>query len=389
MRVGIDASSIRAGGGVTHLIELLRSGSIEETGVERVTVWGHRALLDRIEPRPWLHLFPQTELERGLASRVLWQAARLSALAEQHADVLLVPGSLYGGRFHPVVTMSRNLLPFEPEERRRYGLSYVGARLALLERLQGRTFRRSDGVIFLTQYHLETVLGRLGKLSAATAVINHGINAQFLQPPRPQHPVSAYSEERPYRLVYTSIVDLYKHQWNVVEAVGLLRQQGYPVALELIGNGYGPALEKLRAVIAKVDPNGRFVTYAGALANAELPRRYSRADAFVFASSCETFGQALTEAMASGLPIACSRNSALPEVLGDGGAYFDPLDPKDVARCIAELIDSAERRTTLAASAYARASALAWRKCARATFAFVQQALTQWHARSQAPRTVR
>lgn len=40
MRLGIDASNIRTGGGVTHLIELLRAAKPQEHGFDEVIVWG-------------------------------------------------------------------------------------------------------------------------------------------------------------------------------------------------------------------------------------------------------------------------------------------------------------------------------------------------------------
>ena len=40
---------------------------------------------------------------------------------------------------------------------------------------------------------------------------------------------------------YTSIVDVYKHQWNVAEAVLRLRREGMPVTLDLVGPAYPPA----------------------------------------------------------------------------------------------------------------------------------------------------
>ena len=49
-----------------------------------------------------------------------------------------------------------------------------------------------------------------------------------------------------------------------------------------------------------------------------------RAHLFVFASSCENMPNTLVEAMASGLPIACSDRGPMPEILRDGGTYFDP-----------------------------------------------------------------
>ena len=52
--VGIDASNLRAGGGVTHLVELLRAASPSPQGFTKVVVWASQATLARIEDRPWL-----------------------------------------------------------------------------------------------------------------------------------------------------------------------------------------------------------------------------------------------------------------------------------------------------------------------------------------------
>jgi glycosyltransferase involved in cell wall biosynthesis len=61
--------------------------------------------------------------------------------------------------------------------------------------------------------------------------------------------------------------------------------------------GGGPEEELLRARL------GDHATFLGWLTGDELARAYSSADAFLFASSTETFGQVVLEAQASGLPV--------------------------------------------------------------------------------------
>ncbi len=41
MHIGIDASNIREGGGVTHLVEVLRAAEPRQYDIDRVTVWGN------------------------------------------------------------------------------------------------------------------------------------------------------------------------------------------------------------------------------------------------------------------------------------------------------------------------------------------------------------
>ncbi len=170
---------------------------------------------------------------------------------------------------------------------------------------------------------------------------------------------------------YVSIVEVYKHQWHVAESVSRLRAEGLPVALDLVGPSTPSALTRLKKTMSRVDPAGAVVRYLGSVPHAKLGERYAEADLFLFASSCEAFGQILIEAMSAGLPIACSRQSAMTELLGEAGVYFEPEDPQDIARALLELIESAPLRARLATAAFERAKSYSWDRCARETFAFL------------------
>src|SRR5882672_752744 len=147
MRIGIDASNLRAGGGITHVVELLRAADPRAHGFEHVVVWGSTATLSKIVPRDWLSKVCVPLLDQRLPQRVFWQRFRLGKLArEARCDVLFVPGGSDATGFRPMVTMSRNLLPFEWKELRRYGWSWTTLKLALLRITQSRTFRVADGV---------------------------------------------------------------------------------------------------------------------------------------------------------------------------------------------------------------------------------------------------
>jgi glycosyltransferase involved in cell wall biosynthesis len=84
----------------------------------------------------------------------------------------------------------------------------------------------------------------------------------------------------------------------------------------------------------------------------------------------------LLEGMASGLPIACSNCGPMPEVLGDAGVYFDPENPKDIARALRELIESPVLRTKSAESSFERVRRYSWRRCADETFRFLAEIAT-------------
>ena len=372
MRLGIDASNLRGGGGVTHICELMRVAQPEEHGIDKVILWSNRATLDRIPDKPWLEKVHEPVLDSPLPLRLWWRRMKLPKLATANCDLLFTPGGGSAEVTMPCVTMSRNLLPHEPKEMRRYGLSWMFLRVFLLRFSHRRSLRKADGTIFLTEYARAAVVNQLpGGLRGRSTIIPHGIAEHFRRPPRPQKPFDQYSMAQPFRWLYVSIIDVYKHQWHVAKAVALLRQQGFPVTLDLIGPAYPPALDRLLKVIHEVDPAGEYIRYSGGMPYSELTEYYSNADGFVFASSCETFGQILVEAMASGLPIACSNRSAMPELLGDAGLYFDPEEPSEIASALRSLMRNHELREHCASLAHERAKLYSWERCAQETFSFI------------------
>ena len=381
--IGIDATNLRAGGGVTHLMELLRAVQPAKQHIDRIVVWGGKPTLKALEAQPWLTKCNPPASDKGLLQRTFWQRYRLSQAArDEGCDVLFVPGGSYAGNFHPVVTMSQNLLPFEMHELRRYGWTFFTLKLLLLRWVQSRSFQKTDGVIFLTEYARDVVLRVTRRLRGQTCIVPHGLNPRFNKAPKLQRAIAEYDDAHPYRVLYVSIIDQYKHQWHVVEAVAALRKLGFPIVLDLVGPAYPPALKRLNQTIDRLDFERRWVHYQGAIPFNELHLRYAQADLGLFASSCENMPNILLETMASGLPIACSNRGPMPEVLGQAGVFFNPEQPEDIARALRELIELPQTRTKLARASFERAQAYSWVRCAEETFRFLVGVIQQQKKRS-------
>ena len=161
MRIGIDASNIRAGGGVNHLYNLLKFAEPEKYGIKKIIVWGGKNPLESLPKNAWLDLLEIPTLNKSLYKRLLWQQTTLGKLAHEHCDILFVPGGRYLGSFSPYVTMFQNMQIFESKERLREGFSKEWLRLSLLKWLQSCTFQEASGLIclsedshkYLTQHH--------------------------------------------------------------------------------------------------------------------------------------------------------------------------------------------------------------------------------------------
>jgi phosphatidylinositol alpha-mannosyltransferase len=105
------------------------------------------------------------------------------------------------------------------------------------------------------------------------------------------------------------------------------------------------------------------VHFLGHVPRADLPRWYATGDLFISpASSHESFGVVLVEAMAAGRPVVASDIPGYRSVLnpGENGVVFPPGDVSALARSVAALVNDPERRRALATRGRARALEFAW-----------------------------
>lgn len=372
MKVGIDASNLRQGGGRTHLVELLEHGEPYLGPVEQVIVWGSADTLSKLPRRAWIDPRHERMLDGSLLRRIVWQETHLVRRARE-VDLLFAPGGVTTPLVRPRVVMSRNLLPFDRVERARYGWSPMRLRLEALRLGQARNFASADGVIFLNEFARTHVTASLPHPPRKVAVIPHGVADRFRHAPRPARPRADITPAAPLRLLYVSSLAPYKHQCTVIEAVRLLHEQ-LPLELTLIGGSdgsdYGDAVKR---AIAEAQSAGVRISYPGQVGFGELDRAYASAELFVFASSCENMPNILLEAMSSGLPIACARRGPMPEMLGDAGVYFDPERAVEIAAAISRLADDAVLRFRSAERSVERSQGFSWRRCARETFDFLAE----------------
>jgi len=107
----------------------------------------------------------------------------------------------------------------------------------------------------------------------------------------------------------------------------------------------------------------------------ELSAFYSGAACFVFPSLYEGFGLPILEAMKCGCPVVSSNLSSMPEVAGEAGILVDPLDVKDIAWGINEVIGDKGRRESLIKKGFEQVKKFSWEKTARETLKVYQQAV--------------
>jgi 1,2-diacylglycerol 3-alpha-glucosyltransferase len=127
-----------------------------------------------------------------------------------------------------------------------------------------------------------------------------------------------------------------------------------PWKLVLLGDG--PLRADVEALVEELGIADQ-VVLPGFRQYDELPVYYGLAGAFVHASTTEQWGLVVNEAMASGLPVLVSnRCGCAAELVRDGenGFQFDPLDEDALARHMAAIAGSDERRRSMGRASLAR-----------------------------------
>ena len=375
MILGIDATNIRSGGGLTHLKEILANGDPNKFGINKVVIWSNTKTLNYLPDFPWLEKVTHNLLNKFFLFSFFYQALYISNTAKQkyNCNLIFAPGGTFLGSFENIVTMSQNMLPFEKVEYSRFNSWKVRLRFRLLFFTQSLTFKKSRAIIYLTNYAKNKITSNLNLKHSKSIIIPHGINPAFINEPKFQKPINEFNQLHPFKLLYVSIVTEYKHQWNIAEAILKLKAQGYPVTLDLIGGATQKAKEKLDKILKSEDNSDNSVRYLGLIPYEDLSNYYTSSNGFVFGSSCENMPIILIEAMTAGLPIASSNFGPMPEVLGDGGIYFDPTNIESTFETIKHLLDNPKLRNKISTIAYNKSINYTWKECSHKTFEFLSE----------------
>ena len=371
LTIGIDASRNRSGGAQAHLSGLLTGAYPTSYGIRKVHLWAYPALIDAVLNAPWLVKHSPPVLEKSVFHQIWWQYHFLPQEAREcGCDVIFNTDAGSICPFKASVTMSQDMLSYEPGEMQRFGLSKARLRLWLLRYIQARSLKKGNSAIFLTNYAARVIQKITGTIKHYT-VIPHGVGDEFRQAVRASEWPN--DSKRRIRLLYVSNASMYKHQWHVVDAVGKIRRKGFNISLLLVGGGKGRAQRLLSKAMSATDPKGEFIEQMPYVEHSKIPEYLANADIFIFASSCENMPITLLEAMASGLPIACSDRGPMPEVLEDAGVYFDPENPDTIAEAVETIITDRKLRIAIANRAKQLSDQYSWSRCADETWRFLSE----------------
>ena len=184
----------------------------------------------------------------------------------------------------------------------------------------------------------------------ATVIYNSCDLDAFTSTPAPQ-----VQPHEPPRIAMTARLEVHKDQPTLIRAAALLKTQGSPIEVWLIGEG--SRRTELQQLINELNVADS-VKLLGS--RRDVPALLSQCDLFVFqALRDEGFGIALAEAMAARLPIVATNVGACREVLEAGrcGLLVPEQDPQAMADGILQALREGEVKASRTKAAYQRAIA--------------------------------
>ena len=366
LRIGVNALYLipgRVGGTEIYLRCLLSAFAEIDTVNEYFLFTNRETPAGHFPSPPNFRIVPQPVRAANRPARILWEQLALPLAARGHRlDVLFNPGFTSPVLCPcPTVTVFHDLQhKRHPELFRWFDLPFWRLFLWLAAHRSTRLIAVSDAT--------RADLHRFYRIpETKVRVVAEGVDEPFFEVVRNRRE----EELQPYVLV-VSTLHPHKNLDRLIRVFAEFRQARPQFRLVIAGfRGFqANAIEKLIDELALRDA----VELTGWVPRETLYELYRRAWAFVYPSLFEGFGLPVVEALAAGVPTACSDIEPLRGNAGDAALLFDPHQDAAILDALVRLCSDAALRVYLAAAGPRRAEAFSWRRAAEETLAVFRAA---------------
>lgn len=212
-------------------------------------------------------------------------------------------------------------------------------------------------ILTVSNFSKERITSHFGLAPEKVVVIPNGVGAPF-QNLKEQPPTLNINLPEKYLLAVGTIQPR-KNLPLLIQAWQVIKKRYPDYALVIVGKS-NKVFRKVE--LSKSDRQIQIIPYADDPTLAEI---YRRAAALIFPSYYEGFGLPALEAMACGTPVIAANNSALPEVVGQAGLYFDPHSLDELIEQIETFLGDESIQNTLASQALLQAKKFNWDRTSR------------------------
>lgn len=164
-------------------------------------------------------------------------------------------------------------------------------------------------------------------------VLSNGVDLRNFSPKR------TYKVGKVFDIVYVGRLGFEKNVDVIIKSYSRLLKERENVLLKIVGDG--PAIDSLKNLAKSLNISDK-INFTGYCSGKKLVREYHSSDFFVTASTMETQGLTILEAMSCGLPVVGVNKYAIPDLVKPGvnGYLAEPFDEKKIKEYSIKLIDN-------------------------------------------------
>jgi glycosyltransferase involved in cell wall biosynthesis len=183
---------------------------------------------------------------------------------------------------------------------------------------------------------------------------NYGLthnDVVVIEPGTDRAPLAAGSGSDDVHLLTVATINPGKGHQTLIEALAMLEHRRWRLTCVGSLTRHPETTHEVRHTISRLGLDSQ-VSLAGELSVADVGAAYGRSDVVVLASLRETYGMAVAEALARGLPVVATATGAIPDLVGDeAGLVVPPRNTVALAEALTRMIDSTAFRARCAAGA--------------------------------------
>jgi glycosyltransferase involved in cell wall biosynthesis len=351
-RIGVNALYLIPGGvGGTeiYLRRLLTALASIDRENEYFVFTNRETGTDLVPRQANFHWKPQAVRASFRPARILWEQTVMAAEAAR-LDVLFNPGFT-----SPVLAPCACVTVFHDLQHANHPEYFRWFDLPFWKLLLWASAHRARRLIAVSEATRADLVRVYGLPADRIEVVLHGVEPEFFALDR--------SRTEPFVLC-VSTLHPHKNLGRLIRAYAR-RKREWRLTIAGMRGFFAEALDKLIRELGVGDS----VELTGWIPREELLRLYARAQAFVYPSTFEGFGMPVLEAMAAGIPVACSDIPPLREVAGDTALFFDPLNEDAIAGALDRITTDAGLRARLTEAGPERAREFTWERAARESLA--------------------
>jgi glycosyltransferase involved in cell wall biosynthesis len=359
IRIGVNALYLIPGGvgGTEIYLRNLLAALAAIDPANTYLVFTNRETADLAPPAGNFQALQQRVAAASRPVRILWEQTLLPrAVGRARCDVVLNAG--FTG---PVLCGCPQVTVFHDLQHRRHPEYFRWFDLPFWRLLLWASVRRSKELIAVSEASAADLRRYYG---ADATVVPHGVETRFFE-------IAGERRPEPY-LLCVSTLHPHKGIDTLLAAFARFRETQPRFSLVVSGmkGFYTRELEALAASLSLGDA----VRFTGWIPREQLYELYRKAWGFVYPSKFEGFGMPVAEAMAGGIPVACSDIAPLREVAGGAVLFFPPADVEGLAEALARISGDDDLRRRLSLEGPRQAARFTWQAAARATLNVLERA---------------